>query len=234
MIQAIALDDEAPGLTVVKTFCDQTNFIKLQKTFTQPSEALKYLQQFPIDLLFLDIQMPTITGLEFYKQVKQDTIVIFTTAYSEYAVEGFNLQAIDYLLKPYTFERFMQAVKRAKDFYEYEHPVEKSTNTSIFIRADYSLIKIDLKDILMIEGLDDYLRIHLQNQKPIVARMTMKGMIEKLPEADFARVHRSFIVPINRIKSVRGKMVSIEGKEIPIGASYEVEFLRKFRGEAFE
>src|SRR5688572_27199911 len=126
MIQAIALDDETPGLAVIENFCSQTDFIQLNKTFTQPSEALKHLQQFPVDLLFLDIQMPTITGLEFYKPVKQNNMVNFTTAYSHYAVEGFNLQAVDYLLKPFTFERFLQAANRAKDFYEYEHQTGKS------------------------------------------------------------------------------------------------------------
>jgi DNA-binding LytR/AlgR family response regulator len=229
MIQAIALDDETPGLAVIENFCGQTDFIQLNKTFTQPSEALKHLQQFPVDLLFLDIQMPTITGLEFYKQVKQNTMVIFTTAYSQYAVEGFNLQAIDYLLKPFTFERFLQAANRAKDFYEYEHQAGKLAENFLFVRADYSLVKINVKEIILVEGLDDYLRIHLQNQKPVITRMTMKVMMEKLPTNDFARVHRSFIVPLNRVTSVRNKTIVLDNREVPIGASYEEEFMKVFR-----
>jgi DNA-binding LytR/AlgR family response regulator len=229
MIQAIALDDETPGLAVIENFCSQTDFVQLNKTFNQPSEALKYLQQFPVDLLFLDIQMPTITGLEFYKQVKQNTMVIFTTAYSQYAVEGFNLQAVDYLLKPFTFERFLQAANRAKDFYEYEHQAGKSTENFLFVRADYSLIKINVKDILLVEGLDDYLRIHLQNQKPVITRMTMKVMLEKLPVTDFVRVHRSFIVPFSRVSNVRNKTLMLENREVPIGASYEEEFMKRFK-----
>lgn len=228
MIQAIALDDETPGLAVIENFCGQTDFIQLNKTFTQPSEALKHLQQFPVDLLFLDIQMPTITGLEFYKQVKQNTMVIFTTAYSQYAVEGFNLQAVDYLLKPFTFERFLQAAHRAKDFYEYNHQQSKSDDVFLFVRADYSLIKINVKDIVLVEGLDDYLRIHLDGQKPIITRMTMKTVLEKLPATDFLRVHRSFIVPLKRIKNVRNKTIALGTHEVPIGASYEDQFLKRF------
>jgi DNA-binding LytR/AlgR family response regulator len=230
MIQAIALDDETPGLAVIENFCSQTDFIQLNKTFTQPSEALKHLQQFPVDLLFLDIQMPTITGLEFYKQVKQNTMVIFTTAYSHYAVEGFNLQAVDYLLKPFTFERFLQAANRAKDFYEYEHQTGKSAENFLFVRADYSLVKINVKEVVLVEGLDDYLRIHIQNQKTVITRMTMKVMLEKLPATDFVRVHRSFIVPLNRVSNVRNKTLTLETREVPIGASYEEEFMRRFRG----
>lgn len=229
MIHAIALDDELPGLTVIQSFCRQVDFIKLDKTFQQPSEALKYLEQFPVDLIFLDIQMPSQSGIEFYRKVKQDTMVIFTTAYSQYAVEGFNLKAIDYLLKPFTQERFMQAVEKVKEYHDLRNQSNKAA-THLLIRADYSLVKIAIADILFVEGLDDYLKIHLQNQRPLVARMTMKGMLEKLPQNDFARVHRSFIVPMARINNVRNKMITIGNEEIPIGASYEEEFLKRFRG----
>src|SRR4051812_39666363 len=112
MIKAITIDDEPPALKVIEAFCSQTDFISLDKTFTKPAEAQKYLSKFPVDLLFLDIQMPSLTGIEFYKTVKQDTMVIFTTAHSEYAVEGFNLNAVDFLLKPFTYERFLQATTK--------------------------------------------------------------------------------------------------------------------------
>lgn len=226
---AIALDDELPGLRVIENFCQKTDFIDLTKTFTQPSEALKYINQFPVDLLFLDIQMPSMSGLDFYKQVKQHTMVIFTTAFSEYAVEGFNLQAIDYLLKPFTFERFNQAVHRAKEQYDLRHQSEHKEQDHILIRADYKLIKINYSDILYIEGLDDYLKIHVKEQRPIIARMTMKAMSEKLPAKDFIRVHRSYIIPMNRISNVRNKIISLNGEEIPIGASFEDEFFKRFQ-----
>jgi DNA-binding LytR/AlgR family response regulator len=230
MIHAIALDDERPGLVVVENFCQQVQFIQLDKSFQQPSEALKYIQQFPVDLLFLDIHMPSLSGLEFYRQVKQETMVIFTTAYSQYAVEGFNLQAIDYLLKPFTFERFLQAVNKASEHFNLRHQSETAAPSYLLIRADYSLVKVNIADILLVEGLDDYLKIHLQGQRPLVARMTMKAMQEKLSPTDFVRVHRSYIVPINRITNVRNKVVFMGKEEIPIGASYEEEFLKRFRG----
>lgn len=226
---AIALDDELPGLRVIENFCEKTDFIDLTKTFTQPSEALKYINQFPVDLLFLDIQMPSMSGLDFYKQIKQNTMVIFTTAFSEYAVEGFNLQAIDYLLKPFTFERFNQAVQRAKEQYDLRHQSEHKAPDHILIRADYKLIKVNYSDILYIEGLDDYLKIHVKDQRSIIARMTMKAMSEKLPAKDFIRVHRSYIIPMNRVSNVRNKIISLNGEEIPIGASYEDEFFKRFQ-----
>jgi DNA-binding LytR/AlgR family response regulator len=229
MIKAIAIDDEPPALSVIESFCKKVDFIQLEKTFNRPSEGLKHLEKFPVDLLFLDINMPSMTGIDFYKSVKQNTMVIFTTAYSEFAVEGFNLQAVDYLLKPFTFDRFQQAVNKANEYFTLTHQKETGEQQFIYIRADYSLIKINSADILFIEGLDDYLKIHLQNQKPVVARLTMKAMLEKIPAKKFIRVHRSFIIPLQRIESVRNKMITIGGEEIPIGASYEKSFFESFK-----
>ena len=228
MIKAIAIDDEPPALTIIENFCRRTEGILLEKTFTMPAEALKHLRKFPVDLLFLDIQMPSVNGIDFYKEVKQDTMVIFTTAYSEYAVEGFNVSAADYLLKPFTFARFQQAVAKAADYYNYKKQGSNETPKYLFIRADYSLLKIALTDIIYIEGLDDYLKIHLTGSHPVVARMTMKAMLEKLPANDFIRVHRSYIVPFNRIESYRNKLITIAGEEIPTGSSYEENFLKHF------
>lgn len=228
MIHAIAVDDEPPALKVIETFCSRTEGIELEKTFTMPAEALKHLRKYPVDLLFLDIQMPSVNGIDFYKTVKQDTMVIFTTAFSEYAVEGFNVSALDYLLKPFTLGRFQQAVAKAIEYYNYKKQGSSETPRYLFVRADYSLIKIALTDILYIEGLDDYLKIHLANTHPVVARMTMKAVLEKLPANDFIRVHRSYIVPFTRIESYRNKTIFIAGEEIPTGSSYEENFLKHF------
>jgi len=228
MIRAIAIDDEPPALKVVESFCSQVGFIELVKTFTNPNEALKHLNKFPADLLFLDIRMPSITGFQFRKQVPQEMMVIFTTAYSEYAVEGFNVNAVDYLLKPFTFDRFLQAVNKAHDFYKFYHNHESAIEHYLFVRADYSLVKVMLEEILYIEGLDDYLKIHLTGRKPLVARMTMKAMLEKLPEKEFIRVHRSFIIPLARIIKVRNKIIYIGEKEIPVGSSYEKNFYESY------
>ena len=230
MIKAIAIDDELPALKIIENFCEKTGLIELQKTFSMPNEALKHLSKFPTDLLFLDINMPSISGIDLYKSIEQNTMVIFTTAYSEFAVEGFNLNAIDFLLKPFTYERFLKAVNKAKDNYGAAGTLEKNMEQYLFVRADYSLIKIAINDIVLIEGLDDYLKIHLlNNPKPIVTRMTMKGIMEKLSSTEFIRVHRSFIIPFGKIENVRKKMISIAGKEIPIGASYEADFNAIFK-----
>lgn len=228
MLKAIAIDDEPPALRVIAHFCNQVDFIDLQKTFSRTDEALHYLESNSVDLLFLDINMPSMSGIEFYKAIPQEAMVIFTTAYAEYAVEGFNLSAIDYLLKPFTLERFLQAVHKAKEYQQFLQKKEVETPQYLFIKADYSVYKIAMSAILFIEGLDDYLKIHLENSKPIVARMTMKAIMEKLPSNDFIRVHRSFIVPFRRIENVRNKLIALRGEEIPIGASYEAEFFKRF------
>lgn len=231
MIKTIAIDDETPALKVIENFCSKVPFLKLEKTFNKPNEALAYVNRFPVDLLFLDVNMPAINGIDLYKSLNQGTMVIFTTAYSEYAVEGFNLSAVDYLLKPFTFERFEQATTKAFDFYNYQHQKDTDEQKFLFIRADYSLHKIAVEDLLFIEGLDDYLKIHIHNTKPLVARMTIKAMLEKLPQKEFVRVHRSYIVPLKRIESVRNKMISLGDAEIPIGASYEKTFFERFGKE---
>lgn len=222
MIKAIALDDEPPALDILQSFCDKIDTIDLQKTFTKSDDAFKYLKKYPVDLLFLDINMPSISGIDFYKKLPHKTMVIFTTAYSEYAVEGFTLSATDYLLKPFSFSRFDQAVEKA--FLQWKIQNQNPELQYLFIRADYSLVKILISDILFIEGLDDYLKIHIQNQKTIVARMTLKAILEKLPPSEFVRVHRSFIVPISKIEKVRNKIIYINEEEIPVSGSYEVAF----------
>ena len=226
MISCIAIDDEPPALKVIESFCKQDSLIELRKTFTSPTEAIHYLDNYPVDLLFLDINMPSISGIELLKKLKQPAMVIFTTAHGEFAVEGFNLNAIDFLLKPFSFERFNQSVKKACDFYNFTQQNTPVAEQFIYIRADYSLNKIKIEDIELIEGLDDYLKIHIKNGKNIVARITMKGILEKLPNTKFKRVHRSFIVPLEKIKSVRKKVIQLDQIEVPIGNSYEEEFIK--------
>ncbi len=227
MIRALAIDDEPLALSVIETFCSQLDYIDLQKTFTKPNEALKHLKKFPVDLLFLDIHMPSLNGLDFYKNVEQNTVVIFCTAHGQFAVEGFNLNALDYLLKPFTLNRFKQATEKARDFFAQK--LNQKTNGYIFVRADYSLQKINLDDILYIEALDDYLKIHLHKQKTIVARMTMKAMQEKLPIIDFLRVHRSFIIPIKKVENFKNKSLQILDRKIPVGSSYEEGLSQHFK-----
>ncbi len=228
MIRAIAIDDEPPALKIIDYFCSKTEGISLEKTFTQPKEALNHLKKYPVDLLFLDIQMPSISGLDFYQRTNQESMVIFTTAFSEYAIEGFNVKAVDYLLKPFTFERFKQAIDKAVLQFNYKNNTPKETPQYIFIRADYSLIKINISDILYIESLDDYIRIFQADNTQVVARMTMKAILDKLPTPDFIRVHRSYIIPFNRIEHVRNKVIYLDEREIPISKSYEADFFALF------
>lgn len=224
MIRAIAIDDEPPALKVIESFCSRTELVDLQKTFTNTKDAQSYLKKFPVDLLFLDINMPSVSGIDFYKSLEHEIKVIFTTAYSEFAIDGFNMDAVDYLLKPYTYERFLQALQKAEKLRTINVPLEPNNEQFLFLRADYSLVKINIADIIYIEGLNDYLKVHIEHQKPVVARMTMKGILEKLPAQDFIRVHRSFIIQFKHIGSIRNKIISIGAKEIPIGSSYEEAF----------
>jgi DNA-binding LytR/AlgR family response regulator len=225
MIKAIAVDDEPPALEILENYCRRTEKVELMKVFTSTSRALEYLEQFSADLIFLDINMPSISGLDFAKRIPQQSMVIFTTSYTEYAVESYSLNAVDYLLKPYTFARFQQAIEKAEAVQRLQ---QNERQQYLILRVDYSLIRIALPDILFIEGLDNYLKVHVRNQSPIVVRMTMKALQEKLPENEFVRVHRSYIVAIAKISSIRNKMIFIGEEEIPLGTSHEKAFYALF------
>jgi DNA-binding LytR/AlgR family response regulator len=231
MIKCIAIDDEPLALELLSDYCKDVSFLELQKTFTRTSEALAYMKKNPIDLLFLDIQMPDISGIDFYKSLEEKTMVIFTTAYTQYAVEGFELNAVDYLLKPYDKERFAKAANKAKEFYEYTRKSLNDTNF-IFVRADYSLVKINCDEILYIESIDDYIRIHLQDKKPIMTLSTLKAIEEKLPDKYFIRIHRSYIVSLNKISAVRGKNILVVSTELPLSAKYEEAFYDAYTGKS--
>jgi DNA-binding LytR/AlgR family response regulator len=229
MIKAIAIDDEPLALELISRFCSKHAAIQLEKTFTKPSAALAYLQKFPVDLVFLDIQMPSVTGLALSKNLPENVRIIFTTAFSEHALDAYELNAIDYLLKPFEESRFSKAVDKAVEFFRLKNQNENPADNYLFIRADYKLIKIPLAEILYIEGLGDYLKVHYGDNKLVVARMTMKNILAKLTPNEFLRVHRSYIVPFSKIETVRNKTIHIKEQEIPIGTSYENEFFEKFK-----
>jgi DNA-binding LytR/AlgR family response regulator len=172
--------------------------------------------------------MPAMTGINLVKSLQQNTMVIFTTAFSEYAVVSYELNAIDYLLKPINQKRFTQAITKAQEYFDYIHKKDQSANKNIFIRADFSLVKIPLADIQYIEGLADYLKIYIKDRKTIVARMSMKDMMEKLHSNDFIRVHRSFILPFSKIEAVRGTIIFIGDQEFPIGKTYIEDFFNRY------
>jgi len=227
MIKAIVVDDEIPALKIIEKFCADSGKIELINKFNKPTEAIEFLKSNSIDLIFLDINMPSITGLELYRELENQPQVIFTTAYSEYAIDGFNLNAVDYLLKPFTYERFITAIQKAEVIIKSK--IKISENTHLSIRADYALHKIPFENILYFEGYDDYVKIHIVNQKTIVARVTMKSILEKLNSDKFIRVHRSYIVAIDKIKSVKSKCLFIGDIEIPISNSYEEQLLIRIK-----
>lgn len=218
MIHCIAIDDEPLALQLISEYCQRISFLRLEKTFTNTDEAHAYLVENTVDLLFLDIQMPDINGVQFYKNLSKKPPVIFTTAFKDYAVEGFNVDAVDYLLKPFEYDRFLKACYKAKEYIEFLNSQELQMN-SIFVKVNYEIMKINLKDIDLIEALDDYIKIYIP-PTPVLTLMTLKNIAEKLPTRDFIRVHRSFIVPIAKVDKFSKTKLWVKGKEIPIGSSY--------------
>jgi DNA-binding LytR/AlgR family response regulator len=225
MLKCLAIDDEPLALELLEDNISKIPFLKLVASCSNPIEAMKVLQQEPIDLIFLDIQMPGLTGIQFIKTVTTKPMFILITAYEKYALEGYDLDVVDYLVKPVPLERFIKACNKAWELYQLK--TKKSTEAEqppsyFFISADYSMVKVVFADIVWIEGLKDYLKIHLKSSsKPLVARMTMKAIEEQLPASMFIRVQKSFIVSKNYITSVRKNSVFIDNLEIPVGDNYK-------------
>ena len=228
-MRCIAVDDEPLALELMETYIAQVPGLELLTTFTDAISAWGFLKKNQVDLVFLDIQMPDINGIQLAKSLdRKNPMVIFTTAYSKYAVEGFNVEAVDYLLKPFDFRRFLEAVNKASE----QKALKQTTSVveddqAIFVKSDYQNVRIAMRDIQYIEGFDDYIRIHVDTGKSIYTLMSLKNMLEKLPSTDFLRVHRSYIVPVKRIKRIHNQQVQLGDKEIPIGKSY-VDAVRTF------
>jgi DNA-binding LytR/AlgR family response regulator len=176
--------------------------------------------------------MPDINGLDFYKSLSKKPPVIFTTAYSEFAAEGFNVDAVDYLLKPFEYDRFLKGVFKAREYLEFLSNQEVQM-ASIFIKVDYQLMKINLKDVELIEGLDDYIRIHTK-PKPVLTLTTLKSLQERLPSNEFVRIHRSYIVPVSKIESFGKSKIKVAGKEIPVGSSYGEVYQQILKNKGLE
>lgn len=227
-MKCVVIDDEPLALQLVQNYIGKTEGLELVAKFTDTVEAGDFLEKNPVDLLFLDVQMPDENGLQFFSRLEIKPMVIFTTAYSQFAVEGFNLDAIDYLLKPFDYARFEKAVNKAKDFSLYRQNKENSEGF-LFVKYNYQWTKIYYKDIELIEALDDYIKIYVE-PKPILVHMSMKAVSEKLPESKFIRAHRSYIVPVDKIKSWNKNTINIGNKVIPISYTYQkqvTELLQK-------
>lgn len=224
MIKAIALDDEPLALQIIEKLAKDIDFISLERIFTNIDAAKNYIGSYPVDLIFLDINMPSMNGINFYKSLQQTTMVVFTTAYDEYALKGFEVNAIDYLLKPIAKDRFMLACEKAQKYYEHIFNKTEGKNDSLYVRSEYALVKIPYNEILHLETMDDYIKIHQMGKKPTLTLMSMKKMLNLLPQNAFIRVHRSYIVSLNNINSVRNKTIFINEVSIPIGTSYSKIF----------
>jgi DNA-binding LytR/AlgR family response regulator len=194
--------------------------------------AAEVLRSTPVDLIFIDINMPDINGIDLVRSLAEKPMVIFTTAYKKFAFEGFELDAVDYLLKPFSFDRFSKAAQKAEGIYKQKKMAEKQEESGfLFIRSEYRVIKISMDDILYIEGLEDYIKIHLINTRPVLTLMTLKAVLEKLPEGKFRRIHRSYIVATNKVKSIQGKKVVLSsGTELPVSDSY-LDFIQDWMGK---
>jgi DNA-binding LytR/AlgR family response regulator len=228
-LKCIAIDDEPPALHVIREYAGKFPALQLLHTFDDAITAAEYLRQHPVDLLFIDINMPDITGLDLVRSLAQKPLIIFTTAYKKFAHEGFELDAVDYLLKPISFDRFARAVTKAVEYYEYKNKPKPGGEESLFVYSEYRMIKIGLADIEYIESLEDYIKIHLLNDKPVLTLMTLKGVLEKLPANQFKRIHRSYIVSADRVKSILNRKVTLlSGTELPISDSY-VSFINEWK-----
>ena len=221
MMTAIAIDDEPIALDIVKAHASKVPFINLRCLFTNAFDALSYLQEHPTDIIFLDIKMPDISGTDFVNCLKNPPMVIFTTAYSEHAVKSFELDAVDYLLKPFSLARFLKACNKAHDLYLLRNPAAKADEArSIFIKDGYEQIKVQLEDILYIEAAGNYTKVHLLTGKTLCTRISISDMLALLPAGKFTRTHRAYIVACNKITSFDRTHVNISDFSIPIGPTY--------------
>lgn len=231
-MNCIVIDDEPLALDLLKDYIEKIPFLKLERTFTNPLEGLGYLQENPVDLVFLDVELPYLSGIEFVKCLQSKPLVIFTTAYEKYAVTGYDLEITDYLMKPILFDRFLRAVNKAYGQVKLKKKVpersvslpEKETPSDfIMVKTGYNTININLNDILYVEGLKDYIKIHLTG-KTILTLNSLKKLQEMLPESRFIRVHRSFIVSLPKIDSIQRSRIVIGKTFVPVGENYKNAF----------
>lgn len=231
-MNCVIIDDEPAAIDVIKFHLSSIPFMVLEKTFRDPLDALEYLQQHPIDLIFLDINMPKLSGISFPKFLQNPPLIIFTTAYSEYALESYELKAVDYLLKPIEFNRLLQAVMKAKQLLEKNSTVSASSSEispdiseqTIFVKSGSEFHQLFIQNIKYIESEGNYVTFYT-DKRPVLARYKLSEVLELLPNEFFARIHRSYIVALKHIETVKKHCVVIDDKEIPISSNYREGFL---------
>lgn len=224
MIRCLIVDDEPLAREILGQYVSQSDELQLVGTCKNANEVVELLQKEPVDVLFLDIQMPGISGMALMKSLENPPLVVFTTAYDQYAVEGYEVSAVDYLLKPISPDRFKKAVEKVREMIQYKKSSSRDLNY-MFIRADYQDIKVMFDDILYVEGLKDYVKV-VTKEKRIITLTNIKGMLEKLPQDRFIRVHKSYIVAKDKVQTVKGTILTIDDKEIPIGLTFKDNFMK--------
>ncbi len=244
-MRCLAIDDEPLALELLEDNILKIPFLEYAGGCRNALEAIAMLEKQKIDLLFLDIQMPGLTGIQFLQGMIQKPLVILITAYEQYALEGFNLSVMDYLLKPVSFERFLKAVNKAHEMHQLKNAElaasqsvadeKEAANKYLFVHIDYSLVKIRIDEITHIEGLKDYVKIHLTSQsKPLIVRLTLKSIEEKLSSEDFIRVHKSYIVSFDKIELIRNQKIKIGNTFIPISDFYSESFFNRIHSGRIE
>ncbi len=225
MIRCIAIDDEPLALELLTDNISKLPYLELVAACDSAMDAMKILQDQSVDLIFLDIQMPGLTGLQFIQSLQEKPMFILVTAYEKYALDGFNLDVIDYLVKPVPLDRFIKACNKANELFQLKNkskqPGAENQPGYFFVNVDYSLLKVIFDDITYIEGLKDYIKIHVKNSsKAVITRMSMKSLEEELPGTQFVRIHKSYIVSLKHVTAVRKNSVFIESMELPVSDNY--------------
>lgn len=234
VISCAVVDDEPPALQLIADYVQRTPFLQLAGQTTEPLTAIDLVQQGAAELLFLDIQMPELTGLQLMKVIGHKCKAILTTAYPDYALDGYELDVIDYLLKPITFDRFLVAAHKALERLRPSLPLVQPVAAAapapnyIFVKTEYKIQKLDLADILYLEGLRDYVAIHTRNGK-ILTQQSMKSFQEQLPEDNFIRVHKSYLIAIDKIRFIERNRIVITDTYIPVGETYQEAFQQKLQ-----
>lgn len=227
-LKTIAIDDEPLALRLVSDYVSKTPFLELVGSFDNPLDAIDFLSTQSADLIFVDIQMPDLTGIEFARSLEDAPKIIFTTAYEKYALEGFKLNAIDYLLKPFSYEEFLKAAGKARKQVELEAnslPSIEANNQFLFLKSEYKIRRINFNDILYIEGLKDYIKVYTTgDEKPVLSLNSIKSLEQKLPEEKFMRVHRSFIVNLDKIDTIERSRIIFGKVYIPVSDQYKDKF----------
>ncbi len=228
MIRCIAIDDEPLALKQIADYIRKTPFLELAGLCESALQALELLEKTPVDLMFVDVNMPDLSGMDFVKTLEDPRFIVFVTAYSEYALEGFRVDAIDYLLKPISYSDFLRSANKVKTWFDalQNKPAEITSNKNfLFIKSEYKILRINFDDINYIEAMSEYIRIHLVNSKPVMTQLSMKSIEDQLPDDRFMRVHRSFIINLSKISVIERNRIIFDGTVyIPVSDQYKSKF----------